>query len=184
MTKLPFISSAFFIWLCAYSLPVMAGSASSSIAVKTKITLANCTINGGKGISGVYNLPVMDEHGKVETRFSYVDAPVIIDCTKGATLGALGVSFTPGSSGFYDAGNGVMSTTYPDVGLQVRWKRNGGGPVDLSGTIDILAMKDAQTSVGIYDSSLRVSPLKLATGTTLLTPGRYQADLTVNITYY
>lgn len=71
-----------------------------------------------------------------------------------------------------------------NIALLIRWKRNGERIIDLSNTTDLLAMKDAEVRSGVYDSSLKVYPLNLNPSATSLAPGRYQADLTVNITYY
>lgn len=170
--------------LSMYSLAAVAGGTTSNIGVKMRITHANCIVNGGTGFSGTYNLPLMNDQGKIIDRISYTDVPLIIDCTKGAKLGALTVSFTSAKPGFQNAANGLINTTMANIALLIRWKRNGERIIDLSNTTDLLAMKDAEVRSGVYDSSLKVYPLNLNPSATSLAPGRYQADLTVNITYY
>lgn len=184
MTKMLLFSCSMILVVWVYSFTAVASNATSNIAIKMKITHANCVVNGGKGISGVYNLPVMNDSGSIVDRISYVDVPLMIDCTKGAGLGALSVSFTAANPGFKDASIGLIKTTVSDIGLQTRWKRNGEQVVDMSGATDILAIKDAEVKAGVYDSSLNVYPVILTPGVTSLAPGRYQAGLTINITYY
>lgn len=184
MIKILLFSCAMMILVWIYSLTAMASSATTDIAVKLKITHASCIVNDVKGISGVYNLPLINDSGRVVDRISYVDVPLIIDCTKGAAPEALRISFTAANPGFQDASNGLIKTTDADIGLQTRWKRNGEKIVDLSVATDILAIKDAEVKSGVFDSSLKVYPVILTPGGVSLTPGRYQADLSVNIIYY
>lgn len=184
MIKKPLLSCSIILLLSLYSMITTASISTSSIGVKMKITHANCIVNGGKGISGVYNLPLMNESGKVVDRVSYTDVPLIIDCTQGVKLGALAVSFTAANPGFQDAANGLLNTTMANIALLTRWKHNGASVINLSGTTDILMVKDAEIQPGIYDSSFKVYPVVLGSGSISLIPGRYQSDLTINITYY
>lgn len=172
------------ILLSLYSLTANAGNSTSNIGVKMKITHANCTINGGKGISGAYKLPLMNDSGTVIDRLNAIDVPLIIDCSKGVKPGALTISFTAARPGFQNAANGLVNTTMANIALLTRWKRNGASVIDLSAATDILTVKDAEIQPGIYDSSLKVYPTVINTAASTLTPGRYQADLTINITYY
>ncbi|GAL42835.1 hypothetical protein [Citrobacter freundii] len=71
-----------------------------------------------------------------------------------------------------------------NIALLTRWKRNGASVIDLSTATDILSVKDAEIQPSIYDSSFKVYPTVINTASASLTPGRYQADLTINITYY
>lgn len=97
----------------------IAGNSTSSIGVKMKITHANCTVNGGKGISGAYNLPLMNESGNVTDRVSATDVPLIIDCSKGVKPSALTISFTAAtwfsecSERFGEYHNGKHCSPYP-----------------------------------------------------------------------
>ena len=162
----------------------IAGNSTSSIGVKMKITHANCTVNGGKGISGAYNLPLMNESGNVTDRVSATDVPLIIDFSKGVKPSALTISFTAATPGFQNAAKGLVNTTMANIALLTRWKRNGASVIDLSTATDILSVKDAEIQPSIYDSSFKVYPTVINTASASLTPGRYQADLTINITYY
>lgn len=163
---------------------VMASSSVSSIGVKMKVTHASCTINSGKGMSGLFNLPVMNDSGRIVDKINYTDVPLIIDCTKGVKLSALNISFSSASPGFQDPHDGLLKTTDPDILLQTRWRRNGERIIDFSGVTDMLAIKSFEVSAGIYDTSLKVYPLTLNPGGMSLTPGSYHADLTINIVYY
>ncbi|EDW6064633.1 type 1 fimbrial protein [Salmonella enterica subsp. enterica serovar Oslo] len=167
-----------------YALTVSAGNTTSNIGVKMQITNANCIVNGGKGISGTYNLPLMNDGGKVIDSISYIDVPLIIDCTKGVNLAALTISFTATKPGFQNAANGLINTTMANIALLTRWKYNGERVIDLSATTDLLAIKDAEVRSGVYDSSLKVYPVNLNPSVIAFTPGQYHADLSINITHY
>ncbi|EJJ6948764.1 type 1 fimbrial protein [Salmonella enterica] len=184
MIKFNFVPCVMIFLISMHSLTVMASSTATSIGVKMTITHANCVVNNGKGVSGTYNLPVINDSGTVVDRIGYTDIPLIIDCTRGGGLRALGVSFNASSYGFQDVYNGLLNTSIADIALRTHWKRNGERVIDFSGVTDLLAIKDAEIHPGVYDSSLKVYPVASKPGGMSLTPGRYQADLTVNISYY